>query len=172
MKPGSVIVDLAASTGGNCTLTKPNEIYTTENGVTIVGKVNQLPAQASQLYGNNLCHLLDDMGKAENFNINMEDDVVKRAMVTYNGAINWPPEPLPVSPTKPKVEKEVVLFDKAEQAKQKACWPSYFWTWASSTNRFFKSFYSFYTGGICGMANYLECNSFITHATHGSYQCH
>ncbi|MDA3890100.1 MAG: Re/Si-specific NAD(P)(+) transhydrogenase subunit alpha [Salinivirgaceae bacterium] len=120
MKPGSVIVDLAASTGGNCTLTKPNEIYTTENGVTIVGKVNQLPAQASQLYGNNLCHLLDDMGKAENFNINMEDDVVKRAMVTYNGAINWPPEPLPVSPTKPKVEKEVVLFDKAEQAKQKA----------------------------------------------------
>jgi len=120
MKPGSVIVDLAASTGGNCTLTKPNEIYTTENGVIIVGKVDQLPAQASQLYGNNLCHLLDDMGKAEHFKIDMNDDVVKRAMVTYNGAINWPPEPLPVSPAKPKVEKEVVVFDKDAQAKEKA----------------------------------------------------
>jgi len=120
MKPGSVIVDLAASSGGNCTKTKPNEVYTTENGVTIVGKVDQLPAQASQLYGNNLCHLLDDMGKAENFKIDMEDDVVKRAMVTFDGKINWPPEPLPVSPAKPKQEKEVVKFDKEEQAKQKA----------------------------------------------------
>ncbi len=104
MKPGSVIVDLAASSGGNCELTKNGEIYTTDNGVTIIGKLSQLPSQASQLYGNNLCHLLDDMGKAENFKIDMEDDVVKRAMVTYNGAINWPPEPLPVSPQKPKVE--------------------------------------------------------------------
>ncbi len=120
MKQGSVIVDLAASTGGNCTMTKPNEVYKTENGVTIVGKVDQLPSQASQLYGNNLCHLLDDMGKAENFKIDMEDDVVKRAMVTYNGAINWPPEPLPVSPAKPKADKEVVQFDKEEQARLKA----------------------------------------------------
>ncbi|MBI9065824.1 MAG: Re/Si-specific NAD(P)(+) transhydrogenase subunit alpha [Salinivirgaceae bacterium] len=120
MKPGSVIVDLAASTGGNCVLTKPDEIYTTENGVTIVGKISQLPEQASQLYGNNLCHLLDDMGKAEGFKIDMNDDVVKRAMVVYNGAINWPPEPLPVSPAKPKVEKEVVVFDKVAQAKEKA----------------------------------------------------
>ena len=71
MKPGSVIVDLAASSGGNCVLTKPGEIYTTDNGVTIIGKLDQLPSQASQLYGNNLCHLLDDMGKAENFRIDM-----------------------------------------------------------------------------------------------------
>ena len=99
MKPGSVIVDLAASTGGNCVLTKNGEIYTTENGVVIVGKLNQLPNQASQLYGNNLCHLLDDMGKAEKFKIDMEDAVVSRAMVTYNGSINWPPAPLQVSPT-------------------------------------------------------------------------
>jgi len=108
MKPGSVIVDLAASTGGNCELTRDNEVYTTDNGVIIVGKLSQLPAQASQLYGNNLCHLLDDMGKAENFNIDMEDDVVSRAMVTYNGAINWPAKPLPVSPQKKKVEVEEV----------------------------------------------------------------
>lgn len=122
MKPGSVIIDLAASSGGNCTMTKSNEVYTTDNGVTIVGKINQLPTQASQLYGNNLCHLLDDMGKAENFKIDMEDDVVKRAMVTFDGKINWPPEPLPVSPAKPKVEeKEASKKPTPEQiAKQKA----------------------------------------------------
>jgi len=99
MKPGSVIVDLAASTGGNCALTKNGEVYTTDNGVVMVGKLSQLPSQASQLYGNNLCHLLDDMGKAEKWKIDMEDAVVSRAMVTYNGKINWPPAPLPVSPT-------------------------------------------------------------------------
>jgi NAD(P) transhydrogenase subunit alpha len=48
MKPGSVIVDLAASTGGNCVLTKKGEVYTTDNGVTILGKLDQLPTQASQ----------------------------------------------------------------------------------------------------------------------------
>lgn len=122
MKPGSVIVDLAASSGGNCVFTKDGETYTTKNGVTIVGKLDQLPNQASQLYGNNLCHLLDDMGKAENFKIDMEDDVVSRAMVTYNGKINWPPEPLPVSPQAPKKE-EIVLPtgpSKEELAKKKA----------------------------------------------------
>jgi len=119
MKPGSVIVDLAASTGGNCTLTRNGEIYTTENGVTIIGKLDQLPAQASQLYGNNLCHLLDDMGKAENFKIDMEDDIVSRAMVTHNGQVNWPPEPLPVSPQKAKVEvtESAVLSPKPTEAE-------------------------------------------------------
>lgn len=99
MKPGSVVVDLAASTGGNCALTKNGEVYKTDNGVTIIGKLDQLPNQASQLYGNNLCHLLDDMGKAEKFKIDMDDAVVSRAMVTYDGKINWPPAPLQVSPT-------------------------------------------------------------------------
>ncbi|MFK7810200.1 MAG: Re/Si-specific NAD(P)(+) transhydrogenase subunit alpha [Saprospiraceae bacterium] len=120
MKPGSVIVDLAASTGGNCVLTKDGEIYKTDNGVTIIGKLDQLPGQASQLYGNNLCHLLDDMSKGENFKIDMEDDVVKRAMVTYNGEVNWPPEPLPVSPQKPKVTDTTAEVAKAEEAKKKS----------------------------------------------------
>ena len=106
MKPGSVIVDLAASSGGNCTETRNGEIYTTDNGVTIIGKLDQLPAQASQLYGNNLCHLLDDMGKGTDFKIDMSDDVISRAMVTHNGKVNWPPEPLPVSPQKPKAAND------------------------------------------------------------------
>ncbi len=123
MKPGSVIVDLAASTGGNCVFTKPNEIYTTDNGVIILGKLDQLPSQASQLYGNNLCHLLDDMGKAENFKIDMEDDVVKRAMVCYNGSVNWPPEPLPVSSkpsAKPAPAEDKKEVDAQEKIKSKA----------------------------------------------------
>ncbi len=120
MKPGSVIVDLAASSGGNCALTKNGEVYTTPNGVTIVGKLNQLPTQASQLYGNNLCHLLDDMGKAEKFKIDMEDAVVSRAMVTYNGKINWPPAPLQVSPTAGGGAKKVVAPTAEETAKSDA----------------------------------------------------
>lgn len=127
MKPGSVIVDLAASTGGNCVLTRNGEIFTTPNGVTIVGKLSQLPTQASQLYGNNLCHLLDDMGKAEKFKIDMEDAVVSRAMVTYNGKINWPPAPLQVSPTAGGGAKKVAAptpeetqKSAAEAAKKKA----------------------------------------------------
>jgi NAD(P) transhydrogenase subunit alpha len=126
MKPGSVIVDLAASSGGNCVLTKDGEIYTTDNGVTIIGKLDQLPAQASQLYGNNLCHLLDDMGKNDNFRIDMNDDVVKRAMVTYNGKVNWPPEPLPVSPQKPqaKQQEKTAIEKSSKESKEKSGWSS------------------------------------------------
>jgi NAD(P) transhydrogenase subunit alpha len=97
MKPGSVIVDLAAATGGNCALTKNQEVYTTSNGVTIVGKLSQLPSLASQLYGNNLCNLLEYMGNAENWQIDHEDTIISRSMVTFSGEINWPPAPLPVS---------------------------------------------------------------------------
>jgi NAD(P) transhydrogenase subunit alpha len=105
MKPGSVIVDLAASSGGNCELTRPGEVYEYQ-GVTIVGKVDQLPSQASNLYGNNLCHLLDDMGKNDNFKIDMNDDIIGRAMVVFDGKINWPPKPLSVSPTTEKKLEE------------------------------------------------------------------
>lgn len=120
MKPGSVIIDLAASAGGNCDLTKPNEIIVTKNGVTIAGKVDQLPNQASFLYGNNVCNMLDDMGDAENFNINMNDDVIKRAMVSYQGNINWPPEPLAVTvvPQKNTEEKKDRDASKAKATKK------------------------------------------------------
>ena len=92
----------------------------------MVGKLSQLPSQASQLYGNNLCHLLDDMGKAEKWKIDMEDAVVSRAMVTYNGKINWPPAPLPVSPTAGGTKKvvaptaEEIKISDAEKSKKEA----------------------------------------------------
>ncbi len=118
MKPGSVIVDLAASSGGNCELTRPGEIYE-HNGVIILGKLDQLPSQASNLYGNNLCHLLDDMGKNDQFKIDMNDDIVGRAMVVYDGKINWPPKPLSVSatPAKKVEEKKPALTETPKEEK-------------------------------------------------------
>jgi NAD(P) transhydrogenase subunit alpha len=116
MKPGSVIVDLAASTGGNCEVTRPGEIYK-YNGVTIVGKVDQLPSQASGLYGNNLCHLLDDMGKNDKFKIDMSDDIVGRAMVVYDGQINWPQKPISVS-AQPAQKKEIQIKTEKPEAKK------------------------------------------------------
>jgi len=125
MKRGSVIVDLAAGTGGNCVLTKPNEIYVTNNGVTIIGKVDILPMQASFLYGNNLINFLEEMGNAESFKIDMNDDVVKRAMVVYEGSVNWPPEPISVSAQKkveiPKMSAEEEELKRKKKIK-KALW--------------------------------------------------
>jgi NAD(P) transhydrogenase subunit alpha len=100
MKPGSVIVDMAAEQGGNCELTHPGEIYTTDNGVTIVG-LTDLPSrmanQASQLYGTNLVHLLNDLGGAEGYTVDMEDEVIRGATVILEGQVTWPP-PKPEAP--------------------------------------------------------------------------
>ena len=91
MKKGSVVVDLAAEQGGNCEVTKPNETYQYK-GVSIVG-LTDLPSrmanQSSQLYGTNLWHLLSDMGGSDNFKINLEDEVVRGALVTQNGNVTW-----------------------------------------------------------------------------------
>jgi NAD(P) transhydrogenase subunit alpha len=118
MKPGSVIVDLAASSGGNCEVTRPGEIYD-YHGVTIVGKVDQLPSQASNLYGNNLCHLLDDMGKNDQFKIDMNDDIIGRAMVVYDGKVNWPPKPLSVSAPAQKTAAKVEVKETPKPAESK-----------------------------------------------------
>lgn len=102
MKPGSVIVDLAYSKGGNCELTDPGKVITTKNYVTIVGVLDQMPQQASQLYSSNLAHLLDDMGKAEKFNINLEDDVIKGSLVLKAGELRWPLPQISVAVAAPK----------------------------------------------------------------------
>jgi NAD(P) transhydrogenase subunit alpha len=93
MKPGSVVVDLAAEQGGNCEVTQPGEVIT-YNGVTIIGLTDlpsRMAAQASQLYGNNLVHLLSDLGGAEGFAIDMEDQVIRATTVIHNGQVTWPP---------------------------------------------------------------------------------
>jgi len=93
MKEGSVVVDLAAEQGGNCEVTKPNEIYKYQ-GVTIIGLTDlpsRMAAQSSQLYGTNLWHLLKDMGGAEEYKVDYEDQVVRGALVLHEGKITWPP---------------------------------------------------------------------------------
>jgi len=76
MKPGSVVVDLASSRGGNCELTQPGEVVQSDNGVWLVGYkdlTSRLPTVSSNFFGNNLVHLLDDMGGAENWRVDLED---------------------------------------------------------------------------------------------------
>ena len=98
MKPGSVIVDLAAERGGNCDLTVPDQTIVTENGVTVVGITDfpsRMAAQASTLYANNIRHMLTDLtpGKDGVIHHNMDDDVIRGATVTHQGAITYPPPP-------------------------------------------------------------------------------
>ena len=98
MKPGSVIVDLAAERGGNCKLTVKDEKIVTENGVTIIGYTDfpsRMAAQSSTLYATNVRHMLADLtpGKDGVINHNMEDDVIRGATVTHAGEITFPPPP-------------------------------------------------------------------------------
>lgn len=96
MKPGSVIVDLAAEAGGNVETTKPGEVYK-YNNVTHIGYTDlpsRLPTQSSTLYGNNVTKLLLSMGEKEHFHINLEDEVVRGSIVTMAGKI-LPPAPPP-----------------------------------------------------------------------------
>jgi len=93
MRQGSVIVDLAAEAGGNCALTRPGEVVT-HGGVTVIGYVDlpsRLAPTASQLYGSNLTHLLADMGGAKSFHVDLEDAVVRGAIVLHQGKLTWPP---------------------------------------------------------------------------------
>lgn len=96
MKPGSVIVDLAAEAGGNCDATVPGQAIVTPNGVHVVGYTDlpsRLAPTASQLYGMNLVHLLSDIGGAEKWNINFDDEVIRGTTVTKDGELTWPPPP-------------------------------------------------------------------------------
>lgn len=100
MKPGSVIVDLAAEQGGNCALTEPDTLVE-HDGVTIIGYTDlpsRLAAQSSQLYATNLRHLLAELCPAGDgqLTINMGDEVIRGATVVKDGEVTWPPpEPEP-----------------------------------------------------------------------------
>ncbi|GID91096.1 Re/Si-specific NAD(P)(+) transhydrogenase subunit alpha [Amorphoplanes digitatis] len=102
MKPGSVIVDMAAANGGNVEGTVPGEVVVTANGVTIIGYTDlpgRLPAQASQLYGTNLVNLMKLMTPKSDGELVLDfDDVVQRSMtVVRDGELTWPPPPVSVS---------------------------------------------------------------------------
>jgi NAD(P) transhydrogenase subunit alpha len=107
MKPGSVIVDMAAEQGGNCELTEPGQAVV-RHGVTIVGYTDlasRLAKQSSTLYANNLLRLTEELCKAKDglVNVNMEDDAIRGLTVIKEGTVTWPPPPLklPAPPAKP-----------------------------------------------------------------------
>ncbi|MBW7983154.1 Re/Si-specific NAD(P)(+) transhydrogenase subunit alpha [Enterobacillus tribolii] len=102
MKPGSVIVDLAAQTGGNCEYTEADKVVNTANGVKIIGYTDlpsRLPTQSSQLYATNLLNLLKLLCKEKDgtLDVNFEDDVIRGVTVVKAGEITWPAPPIKVS---------------------------------------------------------------------------
>ena len=121
MKPGSVIVDLAAERGGNCDLTVPDQKIVTDNGVTVVGYTDfpsRMAAQASTLYATNIRHMLTDLTPKKDGVIvhNMEDDVIRGATVAKDHAITFPPPPpkiAAIAAQKPKEKvKELTVEEK------------------------------------------------------------
>ena len=113
MKPGSVIVDMAAEQGGNCELTEPGQAVV-KHGVTIVGYtdlVSRLAKQSSTLYATNLFRLTEELCKTKDgiINVNMDDDAIRGLTVIKEGNITWPaPAPkLPAAPAKPAAAKPV-----------------------------------------------------------------
>ena len=108
MKPGSVIVDMAAEQGGNCELTEPGEAVV-RHGVTIIGYTDlasRLAKQSSTLYSNNLLRLTEELCKTKDgvIDVNMDDDAIRGLTVVKAGAITWPAPPpkLPAAPPQAK----------------------------------------------------------------------
>ena len=124
MKPGSVIIDMAASTGGNTELTVADERVVTDNGVTILGWSDlaaRLPRQASQLFGTNLVNLMKLITPEKDGQpvLDFDDEVVRAMTVSHQGSVLWPPPPVKVSaapalpppeiaPVKPAVDPAVL----------------------------------------------------------------
>lgn len=122
MRPGSVIVDLAASGGGNCELTVPGEKVVTDNGVTILGYTDltsRMARHTSQLFGTNVVNLMKLLTPGKDGALVLDlDDVVQRGMtVTRAGEVLWPPPPVQVSAAPAADAAPVVVVDPAEKAR-------------------------------------------------------
>jgi len=119
MKPGSVIVDMAAERGGNCELTVPGEAVV-RHGVTIVGYTDlasRLARQSSTLYSTNLLRLTEELCKTKDgaIDVNMEDEAIRGLTVVKEGNITWPPPPPKVAPA--PAAKPAAAAKPAEKAK-------------------------------------------------------
>ncbi|MEX0283636.1 MAG: Re/Si-specific NAD(P)(+) transhydrogenase subunit alpha [Paracoccaceae bacterium] len=127
MKPGSVIVDLAAERGGNCELTVADEKIVTDNAVTIVGYTDfpsRMAAQSSTLYSTNIRHMMADLTPEKDgvVNHNMEDDVIRGATITHEKAVTFPPPPPKVQAiaAQPKKEAPKELTPEEKKAAEAA----------------------------------------------------
>jgi NAD(P) transhydrogenase subunit alpha len=126
MKPGSVIVDLAAEKGGNAEGTVADEKVVTDNGVTIIGYTDfpsRMAAQSSTLYATNIRHMMTDLTPEKDGQIkhNMDDDVIRGATVAYQGEITYPPPPPKVAAiAAQKKEKPKELTPEEKRAQETA----------------------------------------------------
>jgi len=122
MKPGSVIVDMAAERGGNCELTEPGQAVV-KHGVTIVGYTDltsRLAKQSSTLYGTNLFRLAEELCKTKSvkddgtLDVNMEDEAIRGLTVIKNGEVTWPP-PAPKPSAAPPAAKPAAAAPAAKK---------------------------------------------------------
>ncbi|WP_085878545.1 Re/Si-specific NAD(P)(+) transhydrogenase subunit alpha [Roseisalinus antarcticus] len=127
MKPGSVVIDLAAERGGNCELTVMDEKIVSENGVTIVGYTDfpsRMSTQSSTLYATNIRHMMTDLTPDKDgvINQNMEDDVIRGATVVHAREITFPPPPPKVKAiaAAPKKDKPKELTPEEKRAQEVA----------------------------------------------------
>ncbi len=122
MKPGSVVIDLAAERGGNCDLTVPDEKIVSDNGVTVIGYTDfpsRMAAQASTLYATNIRHMISDLTPAKDGVLvhNMDDDVIRGATVAYQGEITYPPPPPKIQAIAAQKPKEKVKEPTPEEKR-------------------------------------------------------
>ncbi len=136
MKPGSVVVDLAAERGGNCDLTKPDEKIETANGVTIIGYTDfpsRMATQASELYATNIRHMMADLTPEKDGVVvhDMDDDVIRGATIAHDGAVTFPPPPPkiqaiakapPKAPEKTPEEIRIAEEVAAKKALDRTAW--------------------------------------------------
>ncbi|MDP1826264.1 MAG: Re/Si-specific NAD(P)(+) transhydrogenase subunit alpha [Archangium sp.] len=126
LKPGSVIVDMAAEQGGNCELTRPGEIAI-HNGVQILGftdLASRMATTSSKFFSMNLWHLLGEFGKGDSINIDLENDVVRPSLIVHKGEVLPPPpvkEPAPAPKPPPPTAKPA---QQAIQSPTRRAWGS------------------------------------------------
>lgn len=127
MKDGSVIVDLAAEQGGNCELTEKDQVVV-RNGVSIIGYTDlpsRLAAQASQLYGTNLRHLLTELSPEKNgeIDVNFDDEVIRGVTVCKGGETTWPPPAPKLSAAPAKAPEPAPAPVEVTETKKSAAGP-------------------------------------------------
>lgn len=172
MKPGSVIVDLAAATGGNCEYTEPGQITETASGVKVIGYTDlpgRLAAQSSQLYGTNLVNLAKLLCKTKDGQmvLDMQDVIIRNMSVVHQGEVTFPPPAISVTAT----AKPVAAATAAPAAPKKSINSNWFigiaavlllWIGYSAPTDFLAHFTVFLLSCVVGF--YLVWN--VTHALH------